>query len=67
MRARVEKRSVLGWNKSYKELYLTSIEMCVRIFYICVPVGIGNESDVNQLINYTPKSKHWVMWQLTRY
>ena len=47
-------------------LYLISIAMCVGIFYIYVLVIIVNETHWNEMSNYAPKSKHWVMWRSMR-
>ena len=55
------------WSKRIDtKLYLISIVICVGIFYICIIVGIVNETDENEMSNYVPKSKQWVMWKLTR-
>ena len=35
--------------------------MCIGIFYICILVGIGNKTDTNEMGNYVPKTKHWVL------
>ena len=44
-------------------MYLISIAIYVGIFDIFIIPRIGNKTNVNEMINYLPKSKGWVMWQ----